>query len=155
MVLLRDIRMRLRAGIHPCEFGQLIGDGCQRQAYLVGDFVVKRHAGAYRLDSDCECPYPNIVPVIPCERFFVPRMRFARIGLCPPEQWFVRSKMIWWEIQPYYRPLTQDEEKLWCWLNRTSVYMVTPFTRKRIRLDLHTANMGVHLQRGTFHAIDW
>jgi hypothetical protein len=154
-VILQNITGLLRAGFHPRDFGgEIIGDGCQRIAWLLSDYVIKRRAAAYRLDSECEIPYSPIVVVHRSERFQMPLATFARLGILPPVQWFAKAPSLTWVVQPYYRPLTNEEVEAWEWINNRTIYWDTPLSHHRIRLDMHTGNMGVD-PLGAVHAIDW
>lgn len=163
LLLLRDIKTLLRAGEHPREFADMIGDGAQRGAWLCGYYVIKRRAAPYRIDRDVEFPYPSRLQPKRGEQWHTPKERLRRFGVLPPRQWFVRApgnvmmreSPLTWVIQHYYRPLTADEQKQWQWINRCNFYMRLPATGRKVRLDIHTGNMGIHPVSGTIHAIDW
>lgn len=139
---LRTIKRLLKAGFHPSDINaQLIGDGAQRQAFLLGDFVIKARVPAWHHDT------VNNLFFDPCPAkhlYAVPRAVMRRIGILPPEQYTVGE----WVVQTYYRPLTKAELKEWAWL------VDDPPIWRNIRLDLW-ANLGKDLRTGTTHAFDW
>jgi hypothetical protein len=139
---LRLIKRLLRAGLHPLDFGaELIGDGAQRQAFLAGDYVIKRRVPAWQHDAEendhaCSCA-PRYLYAVP-----VPALR--RVGIKPPEQTVVGE----WVIQVYYRPLTKTEMAQIDWLRES------PPRWRNICLDIY-GNVGVDLRTGRLHAFDW
>jgi hypothetical protein len=146
---LQAIKRCLRVGLFPTEFGaQFIGDGAQRSAYLCGDYVIKRRAPAWQHDAESESQTP-------CPKrcaYDVPTAPLKRVGVCPPQQWFIKD----WVIQPFYRPLKREEWQKLEWLLEVDVEW-TPTRRKanRIRLDLACDNLGTHPVKGTIHCFDW
>lgn len=161
LTALPDIRRALGRGQHPQDFGgQWVGSGAQRIAWLCGDYVVKDRVPSWRLDAE-----HNEFP-IPCSKrdlFRIPREAMQRVGVLPPRQWLAAG----WVIQPFYRPLSEDERSLWQWVNDTAVYDVVMHKdtrasdsrgttrRLRVKLDICTCNMGVDVRYGTIHAFDW
>jgi hypothetical protein len=144
-----DIKQCLSAGLHPRDFGgEEIGDGAQRTAYLVGDYVIKQRAPAWQHDAESEDP----TPCPPRRAFDVPRASFVRVGLRPPRQWMVGE----WVIQPYYRPFTPNERIEWEYINELTVYWSpTRLKVHRVKLDVHCNNVGVDPRTGTVHCYDW
>ena len=149
MPMLPQIQRALLAGKHPRDFGaDFLDDGGQRAAYLFGDYVIKARVPAWRHDTvnndaDARACAPSVL-------YAVPVLPFKRLGVCPPEQHVFGT----WVVQPYYRPFTSIERASWAWLDKAVVYW-QPQPHRRIRLDVHPDNMGVHLQAGTVHVFDW
>jgi hypothetical protein len=148
MPMLPQIQLALLSGKHPRDFGaEFLDDGAQRAAYLFGDYVIKEQVPAWKHDmlhnDDARKCDPRVL-------YAIPVLPFKRLGVCPPEQ-HVYGR---WVVQPYYRPLTAIECAEWEWLSGVSVYW-QPQKHHRIKLDMHTGNMGVHLRVGTVHAFDW
>lgn len=146
---LHHIKRLLRVGFHPRDFGaQLIGDGAQRKAYLIGDYVIKRRCPAWmhdrRKDGD-GAPINDAARPVPRRSLFaIPTKALRRIGILPPTQWCAGA----WVIQLYYRPLTKTEQAQWEWLADRSPRW------QNIKLDVYQ-NIGVHVQTGAVHAFDW
>lgn len=144
-VRLHTIKRLLKADMHPMEFGaEQCGDGGQRVAYLIGDYVIKHRVPAWQ--HDLANNDDNAKPCAARWRYAVPVPALRRVGVEPPEQHRVGN----WVVQPYYRPLTPQEEKQWEWLNEAEIAWCG------ILLDLNARyNLGVHPQHGTVHCFDW
>ena len=116
---------------------QLIGGGCFRRAYRVGEWVVKETSDDTHASSTEQCHIPRSV----AQR----RIGVVPITLAPTI--YVRTHNRRYMIQPYIEPMST---------RGTPTYVefckfLAPF---KTRLDLHDDNVGFDAQGGLV-AFDW
>lgn len=147
----------------------MIGEGSQRRAYLVGDWVVKPNTVPYFMEETYREPACFIGPDDPCTttQDLAPRAALALLSLDVIECHYVGT----WVVQPWVRPLTRDEKLALCdvwevdlapsWSPDTNCVQArsdrSPWRKVYLeyQVDIHFANVGVDVRTNTVVAFDW
>jgi hypothetical protein len=130
--------------------GKRIGNGSQRTAYKLGDYVVKANTCAWEVNE-----YPDAFR----QRVsIVPRKALNSRGVMAPATWYAGENRKW-VIQRFY-PLAADSpagndlynKVLYAYWKNPIIWNVAAGVT--VCLDMHDENVGVH-PNGKLVAFDW